>query len=322
MGADTLGVEITFYEAELATDARLLCKEMRHLIGELGVNLVLNFRNEDIGHSWNQEFAKLQGALKEYGIEGLSLLDQYTGSDPYIQCRWAKMLETYGITPEWSRATSMIRSLVKSSNHPIKQPVLVVCTCSSREDKAVKPHVWADVVARVKSVLAEIKVHLVAGLEAWELRVIHTLHSLLGNQSISATIRQADNLHALATELARGTVVAANDSFPMHLSYALGRPTVGLYSVTNRAIWGPPNGRHFIALTSDACKMCCGVMPAQGVCWEQSACPSPPNSAWNSFEIAERIIGLFKQEMDQESNMEVPLADCAELSSSCVEHIQ
>jgi hypothetical protein len=81
----------------------------------------------------------------------------------------------------------------------------------------------------------------------------------------------------------------------MHLAYALRCPTLGLFSVSNKNVWGYKDCKMFRGKMSMACGMCSGVMPTQGVCWSQQACPATPNRSWQPSDLANDILYLLGQ---------------------------
>jgi len=60
----------------------------------------------------------------------------------------------------------------------------------------------------------------------------------------NAVVAPASNLDELAALIRRCTVIASNDTGPMHLSVATGTPTVGLFVQADHGRWGHDYGAH------------------------------------------------------------------------------
>jgi hypothetical protein len=288
LGPEALGAAWISYNADWAFDLTQLGVALRELVERNGVSHVVNFRNEDVGSAWSTAFTALWADLS--AVKVWNLLDQYTGSDPYIPHRWTSMFRAHGLKPEWDVAKRLIQSSQPAAS---EERVLVVCSGASREDKALRPEVWAGAIAAVYAQHPDLHVRLVHGRSEQERTLGLKLEDLLRARGLEPFSACPENIEELATELGRAAVVAANDSFPMHLANALGRPTLGLFSVTERTIWGPPDGTSFRGRASNACLECVGVMPTQGTCWEQAACPSPPNASWDPGQIAADLMSLL-----------------------------
>jgi hypothetical protein len=291
LGPRAFGATWTFFPSNWAMDAQRLRHELRKLTNDMGVTHVVNFRNEDNGNEWNRCFAALRANLESSGIVVWDLLDQDTGSCPYIQSRWSDMFCAHRVTPDWLQAHSFVKSLIRNNASPADERI-VFCTGGSREDKCLPAELWAEVVTTLRCKQPELRVRLVHGRGPRERQLGAVLENLL--EPISGGITVANSVEELATELSRASAVVSNDSFPMHLAYALGRPTLGLFSTTLRSVWGPPDGPKFRGLSSAACNAC-SLMPPQGTCWAQPACPSTPNASWSTSVIADELVDLLSQ---------------------------
>lgn len=290
LGPHAFGSAWTFFPSSWAIEAQRLRHEIVKLAKDMGVRHVVNFRNEDVGNEWNHCFAALRKDLTSFGIEVWDLLDQDTGICPYIQSRWAEMFRTHGVIPDWSCAQKCVSSFVRGS---VPQPdgrVIVLCTGGSREDKCLPVELWAEIVTTLGAKRPELRVRLVHGCSIREREFGASLQTLLGPVSGGATV--ASSVQELATEIACASAVISNDSFPMHLAFALERPTLGLFSTTLRTVWGPPDGPKYRGLSSAACNSC-SLMPPQGTCWVQQACPAPPNTSWRPGLIVDEFLNLL-----------------------------
>jgi len=75
------------------------------------------------------------------------------------------------------------------------------------------------------------------------------------------------DLHALTGLLSRADVVVSNDTGPLHLAGALGRPTVGVYWCGNVINAGAPfRGRHRVLMSWRLDCPVCGVDCMAGTC--------------------------------------------------------
>jgi len=259
-------------------------------IGKFHVQTVINLRNEDVGHDWCRFLESIR--MTNFRIDFWDLLDQYTGPDPQIQSRWTAMLHSHGLYPEWQEANQMLSKYRSYSKEPTD---VLICSGASREDKAVKASVWSKVATALLSALPTLKIRLLNGTTDHDHACGTELARLLESKNATFTACSPTGIASLISELSASAVVASNDSYLMHLAYALRRPTLGLFSVTNKSVWGFKNSDIYLARNSNACSICSGVMPTQGVCWQQKACPTTPNLSWDPEDIARDILYLLRQ---------------------------
>ena len=290
LGLPAAGVECAFVPAEWGMEARCLNRELRALILDAGVSRVVNLRNEDEGNEWNGCFAVLRHELALRGVRSWDLLDHPNASGPYIQDRWERMFRAHHLEPDRDGARALLSALAAGRGAPAEGPCIALCTGGSREDKCLVAGVWAHLVQELRSRLPDRRLRWVHGRTDRERELGDRLERAVGPLDGGSTVAAAAS--DLAGELSGAAAVVTKDSFPMHLAYALGRPTLGLFSTTSRAVWGPPGGRTYRALTSRACGSC-SYMPPQGTCWAHEVCPAPPNSAWDPGAIAGALAGLL-----------------------------
>ena len=115
-------------------------------------------------------------------------------------------------------------------------PRLLVVPGSRSEDKLWAAHVEATLAAAAGSVV-------VTGAP-WEADDIRSIAREVGGK-----LYCGKDLATLIALVEAADVVLTNDTGPMHLAFALERPTVAVFTHMAPAVWGPvadPDGRHFV----------------------------------------------------------------------------
>jgi lipopolysaccharide heptosyltransferase I len=120
--------------------------------------------------------------------------------------------------------------------HGLPRPRVVVGAGSRWRTKRWPPEHFAELARRARGAFGGSAV-FIGGLD--ELALSAAVRSRLDGPSLDLTGRTA--LPQLAAILARADVVLANDTGPLHLAAALGRPVVAPYTCT-RAAWTGPYG--------------------------------------------------------------------------------
>jgi hypothetical protein len=259
-------------------------------IRKFQVHTIINLRNEDVGHEWCRFLESIR--MSNCPIDFWDILDQYTGPDPQIQSRWTAMLQSHGLHPEWKEAYEILSNLRSFAKEPSD---VLICSGASREDKAVRASIWSEIASVLLRANPTLKIRLLNGTADHDNVCGADIARLLEMKCAKFSVCSPTDIGSLISELSASSVVASNDSFLMHLAYALRRPTLGLFSVTNKSVWGFQDSEIYRARTSNACSVCSGVMPTQGVCWRQKACPTPPNLSWDPENLARDILYLLRQ---------------------------
>ena len=225
IGTRVSGAGWEFFPAGWGIDAKHLGCELRQLVSSTAVTHLVNFRNEDGGSEWGNCFAALRDDLRSSGVEVWGLPDDSTTEGSFIQLQWTEMFEDHGIAPDWVGASRLVRSLVSARPLESGSGAVAVCTGGSREDKRLLPELWAAVVRAIKERCPALKVRLVHGAGSDERKLGANLEARIG--IVDGGVSVASSVEELANELACAAAVVSNDSFPMHLACALGRPTLG-----------------------------------------------------------------------------------------------
>ncbi|MFO0930535.1 MAG: glycosyltransferase family 9 protein [Gemmataceae bacterium] len=132
--------------------------------------------------------------------------------------------------------------------HPWPRPWLMVSVGSRWYTKRWPPAHFADVLTRATADFGGTAVFL-GGSD--ETALAAAVRGRLTSPSLDLTGRTS--LPQLAAVLARADVMLANDTGPLHLAVALGRPVVAPYTCTKAALTGPYGQRQHVVETQVRC---------------------------------------------------------------------
>ncbi len=118
------------------------------------------------------------------------------------------------------------------------QETVIICPSGGWASKKCEPEKFAEIGERISDDYGA-KILIVWG--PGDVSDAKIIHELLGTNSVLAP---ATTLRQMAALMKSSAAVIANDSGPMHISVALGKPTLALHGPTNPYLQGPFGEKH------------------------------------------------------------------------------
>ena len=116
---------------------------------------------------------------------------------------------------------------------PGNKRLVGLCLAGSMRNKKWPNEKWAELAERVRDV------RNLVPLLIWGPREYAAVEEIMKLSQASPVIAPPTHLKQLADLLSRCSIVVSNDSGPMHLSVAMGTPTIGLHGPSDPLVNGP-----------------------------------------------------------------------------------
>jgi ADP-heptose:LPS heptosyltransferase len=258
------------------------------------ITLLINFRNIKASSVRNKQYLILKNELEENGVVIWDMVDLPKQlQKAYIISQWNYLFKQKNLKINMRMQSKILKSILEITTMGNKKNIGFFLG-ASRKDKRISNDVWRKLIPSLKEQIINTQLVLFSGSSRKEkIEVIQLRNSIPDNNELLLEMKLT--LKEFAQKIYNLKLLVTNDTFAMHLGVALDVPTIGLYSTTNRTIWGAPESAKFNGIQSKVC-LECHLMPEQGTCYyRSSACIQIPNKSFDIEELKNKIILFYSK---------------------------
>lgn len=232
-----------------------------------------------------------RGRKYAYNLFGPADRDKYHAADLHL-----KTLENIGIASEQKELLFSIPveenkfadSFISASNLTGKY-IVGLCPSGGWQSKKCMPYKFAQFAELIN------KNYNVEFLILWGPGDYNDAVEIQKALNFKTTLAPQTSIKQMASLIAKCSVLIANDSGPMHMSAAIGTPTIALFGPTNPFLQGPYGAKHETARLDELECINCDLTecPKKRECFSEM----PPELILNKFEniIAKNKIPIVKR---------------------------